>query len=134
MQMINDGQVAEKRILLVEDDPDICKVVSFRLKQAGYHVDIAHSGEEGLREAREHVPDLIILDLMLPSLPGEEVCKSLREDDRIDLQQVPIIMLTAKSREADRIVGKVIGANSYLIKPFEVQELLYEVSCVIKDR
>ena len=89
---------------------------------------MANDGETGLKKAKRNVPDLIILDLMLPGIPGEMVCKSLREDDRVDLQQIPIIMLTAKSGDVDRLIGKVIGANVYLTKPFDADSLIGEVS------
>lgn len=133
--MMSENKSAQKRILLVEDEADICKILSFRLRKEGYQVDIVNDGEEGLQEAKNHTPDLIILDLMLPTMQGEDVCKALREDDeRPDLQKVPILMLTAKSDEVDRIIGKVIGANSYMAKPFEIEDLLREVKRMINPK
>ena len=126
--MIRDKKIGKKRILVIEDEMDICKIIAFRLKSAGYQVTVANDGETGLKKAKRNVPDLIILDLMLPGIPGEMVCKSLREDDRVDLQQIPIIMLTAKSGDVDRLIGKVIGANVYLTKPFDADSLIGEVS------
>ena len=85
-------------------------------------------GEEGLNLAKKLVPDLILLDLMLPSLPGGEICRAIREDDNQDINSIPIIMLTAKTGEVDRIVGKVIGATTYLTKPFEWEHLLSQIN------
>lgn len=119
--------------MLIEDENDVSKILAFYIKKAGFEVNVAADGEAGLREAREHTPDLIILDLMLPSLSGEEICKALREDNREDLQTIPIIMLTAKSGEVDRIIGKVIGANCYLTKPFEIQLLLSQINRFISS-
>ena len=116
-----------KNILVVEDDPDISRSVTFRLRKQGYQVGIANDGETGLRSVLELVPDLVILDLFLPGIPGEEICKAIREHDDEGIQKIPIIMLTAKSQEVDRIVGRVIGANVYMTKPFVMDDLLVEI-------
>ena len=121
-----------KRILVVDDELDLCKVIAFRLRKEGYDVTVVNDGLEGLNAIRKSSPDLIVLDLMLPSMSGEEVCKTLREDDdREDIQNIPIVMLTAKSGVVDKIVGKVIGANAYLMKPFDVSQLLEEIKRLI---
>lgn len=119
--------VSQKRILVVEDNEDISKPLVFRLRKKGFQVLTAPDGRSGLTEARLRLPHLIILDLHLPFLSGEEVCKAIREDDDETIRKIPIIMLTAKSSEADRIVGKVIGANSYVTKPYDPIKLFREI-------
>ena len=118
----------KKKILLIDDEEDALRPLGFRLARRGFEVMLARDGEEGLREAREHRPDLIILDLFLPKLSGEEVCKALREPGNGLFERIPILMLTAKSSEADQIVGRVIGADSYMTKPIEIRSLLKEIS------
>jgi len=118
---------AGKKILLVDDEPEIRQIITRRLKKFGFSILTAEDGEEALRCAREEKPDLMILDLNLPLLPGEEVCKALREDFDGLLWDMPIIMLTGKDSEVDRIVGKVLGANSYLVKPCPIDTLLGEI-------
>ncbi len=130
--MNETGQAVKKRILLIEDELDVCKSLAYRLKKVGFDVFISNDGEDGLKQAQEKIPDLIILDLMLPSMPGEEICKALRENDREEFQTIPIIMLTARTAESDRIIGKVIGANSYIMKPFDIDHLLNEINRCIK--
>ncbi|MDD5216486.1 MAG: response regulator [Candidatus Omnitrophica bacterium] len=120
-----------RKILIIEDELDITKLLSFRLRKIGFEVLTAHDGEAGLREAREKRPDLIILDLMLPELSGEEVCKAIRECDDEIFSQTPIIMVTAKIGEVDRIIGKVIGANSYITKPFDIEKLVEEIHKIL---
>jgi len=120
-----------RKILIIEDELDITKLLSFRLKKIGFEVLTAHDSETGLREAREKRPDLIILDLMLPELSGEEVCKAIRECDDDVFSQTPIIMVTAKIGEVDRIIGKVIGANSYITKPFDIEKLVEEIHKIL---
>ena len=121
----------KKNILLVEDDPDISKSVAFRLQKQGYEVQVAEDGKNGLAAALENIPHLLILDLMLPRVSGEEICKAIREHDDEQIQKIPIIMLTAKSSEVDAIVGRVIGANYYLTKPFSMEELLEKIEKII---
>lgn len=112
-----------KKILVVEDEDSIRNVLQVRLANCGFDVVTACDGEEGLAAARAEKPDLIILDLGLPKLPGEEVCRQLRNDENA----VPIVMLTAKTEDVDRVVGKVLGANYYMTKPFEWTELLKKI-------
>jgi len=109
------------QILIIEDEADISKTIRYFLEEEGYDVSIAGSGEEGLEKARQHNPDLVILDLKLPEMPGEEVCKEIKRDKKIS--GTPIIMLTAKDSDVDRVVGRVIGADCYMTKPFELDEL-----------
>ena len=119
--------MGQKSILIVDDDLSMCHNLAFCLKQEGFEVLVSHDGLNGLREMWERRPDLIILDLMLPAITGEEVCKAIREYDHPEVADVPVVMLTAKSGEVDRIVGKVIGANAYLTKPFEIDQVLVEI-------
>ena len=118
----------KKNILLVEDDPDISKSVAFRLRKQGYEVQVEKDGQNGLAAALEHTPHLLILDLMLPHISGEEICKAIREHDDKQIQKIPIIMLTAKSSEVDAIVGRVIGATYYMAKPFSMKDLLEKIA------
>ena len=118
---------AKKNILLVEDDPDISKSVAFRLRKQGYNVRVEEDGKKGLAAALADIPHLVILDLMLPEISGEEICKAIREHDDEQIQKIPIIMLTAKSSEVDAIVGRVIGANYYMAKPFSMEDLLEKI-------
>ncbi len=118
------------RILVIEDEKDLQKVLEFNLRQAGHEALSALDGSEGLRIARERSPELVILDLMLPGIPGTEVCKSLKRDPRT--QGIPVLMLTAKGEEVDRIVGFELGADDYVVKPFSVRELLLRVDAVLR--
>ena len=115
---------SEKKILIIEDDPAISKMLYYRLKESHFEVFTAADGVEGLAQARRRHPDLIILDLGLPKLPGEEVCKAIREDRDKLFAKTPVIMLTAKSSDVDRVIGNVIGATYYITKPFVGEELL----------
>lgn len=114
-----------KKILVIEDDPDIRELLDYNLTREGFAVDQASNGSEGLYKAINTSPDLIILDLMLPILSGIEVCKKLK--DNPEKQQIPIIMLTAKGEETDVVFGLGVGADDYLIKPFSVKELVARV-------
>ena len=116
-----------KKILIVEDDPDQRKFLSYLFKKSGYEVYGAGDGEEGLNMARKERPDLVILDLRLPKCPGEEVCKAIREDQDKGFAHTPIVMLTGKTADVDRVIGNVIGASSYLTKPFHTADLLEQV-------
>ena len=115
------------RILVVDDEMPIIDLLSYNLKRANYEVLIAMDGEEALAQARQEEPDLIILDLMLPGVDGLEVCRALRREC-----DVPIIMLTARDAEVDRVVGLELGADDYVVKPFSVRELLARVRSVLR--
>ncbi|MBU1121272.1 MAG: response regulator [Candidatus Omnitrophica bacterium] len=119
----------KKKILIVDDEPDIVMTLTLLLEQEGYIVSGASSGEEALDKVNVLMPDLVILDLRLPSLPGEEVCRRIRKDE--DIAEIPIIMLTAKDLDVDRVVGRVIGANFYITKPFELDILLNKIKELI---
>jgi DNA-binding response OmpR family regulator len=121
----------KSKILVVDDEPDAVELVEFNLKSSGYDVVTAADGEEALEKARTVLPDLIILDLMLPEVDGTEVCKILRRDPRT--QAIPIIMLTAKAAEIDRVLGLELGADDYVTKPFSPRELVLRVKRLLRS-
>jgi DNA-binding response OmpR family regulator len=116
-----------KRVLVVEDDATIRDTLSFNLKKEGYAVTVAKDGAEALAAARSTRPDLVLLDLMLPELSGLEVCRMLRQESN-----VPIIMLTAKESEVDKVVGLQLGADDYITKPFSLPELFARMTAVLR--
>ncbi|MBI5583630.1 MAG: response regulator [Deltaproteobacteria bacterium] len=113
------------KILIVEDDPDIREVLRFNLEKAGYHLVLADDGEKALVLAHKHGPDLILLDLMLPGLDGLEVCRALKREPATE--PIPVIMVTAKGEEMDRVVGLELGADDYVVKPFSIREVLLRI-------
>jgi len=117
--------MAAPRILLVDDEPSIIKVVGKRLEVEGYQVSVAVEGQEALAKAQTERPDLIILDLMLPKLNGYEVCTMLKQDTRY--QHIPIMLFTAKAQDQDERLGMECGADAYVRKPFKAQELLERI-------
>jgi two-component system alkaline phosphatase synthesis response regulator PhoP len=117
--------VLSKKILLVDDEEDIRKVVAYQLKANGYEVIIAEDGEEGLEKARSEAPDLIILDLMLPKIEGHKVCGLLKNDARY--KSIPIILFTARIQKEDVELSKEVGADAHLTKPFETSDLISKV-------
>lgn len=117
-----------RNILVIEDDRDIGRLVELHVHDLGYAVQVVHDGEEGLREALSKPYDLIILDVMLPSVDGLELCRRLRAKPTY----TPILMLTAKSSELDRVLGLEVGADDYLTKPFSVRELLARVKAIFR--
>ena len=118
------------RILVVEDDQDIAQLVARYLDKAGYATDIISSGRDALSTIRAHMPDLLVLDLMLPHVDGLEICRVLRANEKT--AAVPIIMLTARAEESDRIVGLELGADDYLSKPFSPNELVARVRALLR--
>jgi two-component system phosphate regulon response regulator PhoB len=118
------------RILVIEDERDLLKVLEFNFHQAGHEVLAALSGREGLQLAREKHPDLILLDLMLPDIAGPEICRALKREPR--MRSIPVLMLTAKGEEVDRIVGFELGAEDYVVKPFSVRELLLRIDAILR--
>jgi two-component system phosphate regulon response regulator PhoB len=119
-----------ERILIVDDDPDIQKLVSYNLDQAGFRVSTAATGLAALESVQEQPPDLIILDIMLPDLDGLEVCRKIRQHDKS--RRIPIIMLTARGEEIDRVVGFELGADDYVMKPFSPRELVLRVKSIFR--
>jgi len=131
--LVGKMSAKKKRILVIEDEYSASKFLCMRLKSLGFMVSAAFDGMTGLKEATETIPDLIILDLMIPKLPGEEVCKALRESFDEKLVKIPIIMLTGKDSTVDKILGKVIGADAYLTKPYEFSDLFEVIKKILPD-
>ena len=118
------SETQPKKVLLVDDEKEIQDLLFFRLTRHGYQVTCAQDGVQALTAVHEHLPDIILLDLCLPKLSGEEVCKAVREDLDEHIAGIPIIMITAKDGEVDRIIGRIIGADAYVSKPFDSSNLL----------
>lgn len=117
-----------KHILVIEDDHDIAQMLSLNLRAEGFDVSVAHSGEDGLAQAQRDRPQLLVLDLMLPGIDGLEVCRRLRTGN----EYLPIIILSAKSSETQRVLGLELGADDYLTKPFSMAELVARVHAVMR--
>jgi two-component system alkaline phosphatase synthesis response regulator PhoP len=122
--------MSKKRILVVDDEVDLVETVRFSLELEGYDVLVTYNGEEALNQARKENPDLILLDLMLPKLDGYKVCRLLKFDERY--KHIPILMLTAKTQEKDKAIGMETGANEYITKPFDMDELMKKVKEYLK--
>jgi two-component system phosphate regulon response regulator PhoB len=122
--------IMSKRILVVDDEPDIMELVRFNLSQEGFEVDTAENGANALAQIGRRPPDLVILDLMLPDLSGADVCRKLRSMP--ETSKLPVIMLTARSEEVDRVVGFELGADDYVTKPFSPRELVLRVKAVLR--
>ena len=120
------------KILVVDDEPDAVELVEFNLKNAGFEVITAADGAEALKKARATLPDLILLDLMIPEVDGLEVCKLLRRDAAT--AGIPILMLTAKAAEIDRVLGLELGADDYVTKPFSPRELMLRIKGLLRRR
>jgi two-component system alkaline phosphatase synthesis response regulator PhoP len=118
------------KVLIVEDERDIVQALEYNLKKEGFETHKAYDGIQGLKLASETIPDLIILDLMLPGINGLELCKKIKKDQKTE--NIPIIMLTAKSEETDKIVGLEMGADDYITKPFSMRELIARLKAVLK--
>jgi len=121
-----------KRILVIDDEPDLRELVRINLDQAGYSVEAVSTGREALHALRHSTPDLVVLDLMLPDISGTELCKKIRSDSA--LAEIPVIMLTAKAAEVDRVVGFELGADDYVTKPFSPRELSLRIAAVLRRR
>ncbi|MBV9618024.1 MAG: response regulator [Verrucomicrobia bacterium] len=123
--------VSSKRILVVEDEKDVVDLLSLNLRKAGgFVVSSASDGAAGLTKARDEKPDFVILDLMLPKMSGLEVCKILKTDAAT--RQIPVLMLTAKAEEIDRIVGLELGADDYVVKPFSPREVILRIKAILR--
>ena len=125
--MVADGSAAGKRLLIVEDEENLLTALKYSLENEGFSTSTATDGEQALEAARQGNPDAIILDIMLPKLGGLEVCRILRRE-----RDVPILMLTAKGEEIDRVVGLELGADDYITKPFSMRELVARVRAVLR--
>jgi len=120
----------KKHVLLVEDEPDLNQTVAFNLDSEGYSVESAFNGKDALKLIEEKTPDLILLDLMLPDMSGLEICRILRSSKKT--KNIPIMMVTAKGEEIDRIVGFELGADDYIVKPFSIREFMLRVAAMLK--
>src|SRR5271169_5893553 len=118
------------RVLVIEDEADLQEILRYNLGQAGHEVRVAGTGKEGLRLAREQRPDIVLLDVMLPDMPGTNVCKTLKQD--ATTKGIHVVMVTAKGEEIDRVVGFELGADDYIVKPFSIRELLLRVQAVLR--
>jgi DNA-binding response OmpR family regulator len=117
-------------ILVIEDEKDIVEAIEYNLKKEGFKVSHAYDGPTGLKAAKDKLPDLILLDLMLPDISGLDVCKSLKKETRT--AGIPIIILTAKGTESDKIVGLEMGADDYITKPFSMRELITRIRTILR--
>lgn len=122
--------MAKPTVLIVEDERPLVEVLTYNLKNEGFEVHSAHDGQEGLRRALSVLPDIILLDLMLPVMEGLEVCRQLRADQRT--QDIPILMLTARTDEVDEVVGFHMGADDYVTKPFKLKPLIHRVRALLR--
>jgi DNA-binding response OmpR family regulator len=123
--------MAKKTIMIIDDEPDIIKLVRISLEMANFNVIEASSGKEALEKVKAQVPDLFVLDIMMPGMNGYEVCEKLRADDRT--RAVPIVMLTAKGQKNDAEQGLRSGANQYIVKPFDPYELGAQITGIINN-
>ena len=118
----------ERKLLLIEDDPGIAELVTLTLRDAGYHLEHADDGRDGLEMALDNDYEMVILDLMLPGMQGTEICKKIRDVNK----SLPILMLTSKSDELDKVLGLELGADDYLTKPFSLRELIARVKALLR--
>ncbi len=123
-------QIMKEKILIVEDDNDIIKMLEYNLNKEGFKILSSRNGEDALDAAKKEYPDLIILDLMLPGMDGFEVCKALRNNSKT--AAISIIMLTAKSQESDKVIGLELGADDYITKPFSPKELIARIKAILR--
>ncbi len=124
--------MAKEKILVVDDEKSIAEAVTYTLKQEGFRTTIAHDGAKALELARRELPDLIVLDWMLPEVDGLEACRILKQDAKT--AHIPVIMLTVKSEETDKVLGLEMGADDYMTKPFSSRELVARVKAVLRRR
>jgi two-component system phosphate regulon response regulator PhoB len=122
--------MSKETILVIEDENDIADLIAHHMEGAGFHVTVAHSATTAMRVMQKHPPDLIVLDLMLPDMDGAELCKTLKRKEAT--RHIPIVMVTAKGEEVDRIVGLELGADDYVVKPFSTRELTLRVKAVLR--
>lgn len=123
--------MVKPKILIVEDERDLMTMIKLRLEAAGYQTSEAYDGQQGLEKARKEKPDLIILDLMLPKMDGYRVCRLLKFDEKY--KNIPIIMFTARAQDSDKKMGEEVGADAYVIKPFESKVLLDKIKELLGD-
>jgi|SRR3989338_1980743 len=128
---MEDKEMNKRKILLVDDEPELVEMVKIRLESYNYEIIVAYDGQEALGKARKEKPDLIILDLMLPKIDGYKVCRMLKFDE--EYKKIPIVMFTARSHESDEKLGYECGADAYITKPFEPTVLLGKIKELLKD-
>ena len=124
--------MAKDKILLVEDERSLTDVLAYNLERDGYEVFVAHEGKEGLRKAQTILPDVVILDLMLPGMSGLDICKELKSNPKT--ANLPVLMLTSKSEESDQIVGFAVGADDYVTNPFSTKVLLQRIKALLRRK
>ena len=122
--------MADEKILVVDDEEHIQELIKFNLEKNGYKVILADNGIDAIKLAEEHMPQLMLLDLMLPGMDGLDVCKEIRKDS--SMANMPIIMITAKGEEIDKIIGLELGADDYVTKPFSVRELVARIKAILR--
>ncbi|MCU0587335.1 MAG: response regulator transcription factor [Syntrophobacteraceae bacterium] len=122
--------MSKMKIVIVEDDTDILQLLAYNMQASGFEVITSRDGFEGLGLVRQNLPDLVLLDLMLPGLDGFDVCKELKRNP--ETQNIPILMLTARGEEVDRIVGLELGADDYVVKPFSPRELILRIRAILR--
>ena len=130
---MQEQQRADRRVLVVEDEPDLRELLSYNLTAAGFTVEVSETGTAGLAAVQRFAPDIVLLDLMLPDIPGTEVCRRIRGGET-GARQPAVMMLTAKGEEIDRVVGFELGADDYVVKPFSVRELVLRVGAILRTR
>jgi DNA-binding response OmpR family regulator len=118
-----------KKILVVDDEVDLVETLRFPLEMEGFQVLVSYNGEDALNQARKENPDLVLLDVMLPKLDGYKVCRLLKFDERY--KHIPILMLTAKTQEKDKLTGVETGADEYITKPFDIDQLMEKVKAYL---
>lgn len=121
----------QKKILIIDDDPAVFQVIKRTLGFKGYSVSISTDGEAAVKQIEKNTPDLVILDLMLPKISGEEVCRQIKANELTE--SIPIVMLTGKSCDADKVIGRLLGANFYMTKPFDLHELLKKIAELLHE-
>jgi len=123
--------MSKNKILVVDDEVDLVETLRFPLEMEGFNVLVSYNGEDALNKARKENPDLILLDLMLPKLDGYKVCRLLKFDERY--KHIPILMLTAKTQQKDKLLGQETGADEYITKPFEIDELMKKIKAYLNE-
>ncbi len=122
--------MSKERILVIEDDKNIAKLLSYNFEKSGFSCRVASSGEDGFDFLQSYPVDMVVLDIMLPGIDGFEVCRRIKASER--LKKIPVLMLTAKGEEVDRVVGLELGADDYMVKPFSPRELILRVKAILR--
>jgi two-component system alkaline phosphatase synthesis response regulator PhoP len=130
--MLKSRVMSRERILVVDDEEDLLELVNYNLSREGFRVECVSSGEAALAAARKNLPDLVVLDLLLPSVDGLEICRLLKSDHKT--KHIPIIMLTAKGEESDMVAGLELGADDYMTKPFSPRVLLARIKAILRRK